>query len=186
MYVDKLVRLSALNKYKLIKYCIQSSTWFLVCLSVCLCLTLPLSSCVCLPVCLPTHPPTYLYFSLFLCLQVWVSVWLITCVFVSCLGDTPANDMPQNSPNTIYHMSRQGVYEVVWSSALAILMSVCLVDFDRDNQLGRQDIVKTVTHLTRSEMTSEEIQFIVGKVRWEDWGTYREAGGQRGWRKGAR
>ncbi|KAK2169259.1 hypothetical protein NP493_1191g02014 [Ridgeia piscesae] len=39
-----------------------------------------------------------------------------------------------------------------------------IYDFDRDNQLGRQDIVKTVTHLTRNEMTSEEIQFIVGKI----------------------
>ena len=54
-----------------------------------------------------------------------------------------------------------------------------LVDFDRDNQLGKQDIVNTITYLTRNEMTYDEIQFIVGKVR------VREGSGREGGREGS-
>ena len=43
-------------------------------------------------------------------------------------------------------------------------MFLGFVDFDRDNQLGKQDMVNTIRHLTRCQMTLDEVQFIVGKV----------------------
>ena len=42
--------------------------------------------------------------------------------------------------------------------------TVFLLDFDGDNYLGKEDIAKTVTSLTKNDMTPEETNFVCEKV----------------------
>ena len=60
----------------------------------------------------------------------------------------------------------RNLLKCIYTVDCILLYFLGFADFDRDNQLGKQDMVNTIRHLTRCEMTLDEVQFIVSKVRY--------------------
>ncbi len=40
----------------------------------------------------------------------------------------------------------------------------CILDFDNDNFIGKEDLMETVNALTRSDLNDEEVDFICDRV----------------------